>query len=165
MCNTPTEVNADKDILYRVAYNEAVRALAEQQAEIDSFRSRAGLLLSSTAITTSFLGAHSFDGGGLTATSWLALIAFVGAATISLAVLWPHPWQLSAGSRAVVESYIEGEKPAMIDELHRDLSIHMHRSYAANRIGAQQLALLLQIASGLLTLEVVLWIISIATHV
>jgi hypothetical protein len=49
-------VVADKDILYRIAYDEAVRALSEQQAVIDSFRSRAGLLLSSTAITTSFLG-------------------------------------------------------------------------------------------------------------
>jgi len=74
-------------------------ALAEQQAEIDSFRSRAGLLLSSAAITTSFLGAHSFDGGSLTATSWLALLAFIGAAAISLAILWPHPWS-SAPIRA-----------------------------------------------------------------
>jgi hypothetical protein len=164
MCNTPVVATADNDILYRVAYDEAVRALAEQQAEIDSFRSRAGLLLSTAAITTSFLGAQSFDGGSLTVTSWLALLAFVGAAAISLAILWPHPWQHSAGSRAVVASYIEGEKPALIDELHRDLSIHMHTSYVANRIGAQQLALLLQIASGLLTLEVILWIITIATN-
>jgi hypothetical protein len=154
---------ADKDILYRVAYEEAVRALAEQQAEIDSFRSRAGLLLSSAAITTSFLGAQSFDGGSLTATSWLALLAFVGAAAIALAILWPHPWELSADSREVVETYIEGEKSALIDELHRDLSIHMHKSYAENRVGVEVLATLFQIASGLLTLEVVLWIIAMAT--
>jgi hypothetical protein len=70
MCNTPVVAEADKDILYRVAYDEAVRALSEQQTKIDSFRSRAGLLLSTTAITTSFLGARSFDGGSLTATAW-----------------------------------------------------------------------------------------------
>jgi hypothetical protein len=34
---------ADKDILYKVAYDEAVRALSEQQGTIDSFRTRAGL--------------------------------------------------------------------------------------------------------------------------
>jgi hypothetical protein len=136
-------VSTDKDILYRLAYEEAVRALAEQQAEIDSFRSRAGLLLSSSAITTSFLGAQSFNGGSLTASSWLALIAFVGAAAISLAILWPHPWELTAGSRKVVETYIEGEEPAEIDVIHRDLSIHMNRSYVANRVGVQQFAVLL----------------------
>ena len=49
---------ADKDILYKVAYDEAVRALSEQQGVIDSLRTRAGILLSAAAITTSFLGAR-----------------------------------------------------------------------------------------------------------
>lgn len=47
--------------------------------------------------------------------------------------------------------------------IHRDLSIHMNKSYTANRVGVQQFAVLLQIASGLLTVEVILWIIAIAT--
>jgi hypothetical protein len=154
--------NADKDILYRVAYEEAVRALSEQQAEIESFRSRAGLLLSSAAITTSFLGAQSFDGGNLTVVSWLALVAFIGTAALSLAILRPHPWELTAGSRNVVETYIEGEEPAEIDVIHRDLSIHMQKSYVENRAGVERFAVLLQIASGLLSLEVAFWIINIA---
>lgn len=83
MCNTPIVANADKDILYRVAYDEAVRALAEQQAKVDSFRSRAGLLLSTTAITTSFLGAQSFDGGNLTATREKSLCRLANSIGIS----------------------------------------------------------------------------------
>jgi len=55
--------HADKDLLYRVAYDEAVRALSEQQGVIDSFRTRTGLLLSAAAITTSFLGAQALNGG------------------------------------------------------------------------------------------------------
>lgn len=53
--------DADKDSLYKVAYDEAVRALSEQQGAIESFRTRAGLLLSAAAITTSFLGAQALD--------------------------------------------------------------------------------------------------------
>jgi hypothetical protein len=34
----------------------------------------------------------------------------------------------------------------------------MHNSYLKNEEGLQQFALLLQIASGLLTLEVILWV-------
>lgn len=37
---------SDRSALYKVAYDEAVRALSEQLTLIDSFRSRAGLLLS-----------------------------------------------------------------------------------------------------------------------
>jgi hypothetical protein len=39
----------------------------------------------------------------------------------------------------------------------------MHDSYSANREGLEQLAAFFQIACGLLTLEVVLWIIAIAS--
>lgn len=156
--------NADKDILYRVAYEEAVRALAEQQAEIDSFRNRAGLLFSSTAITTSFLGAQSFGAGEMSLISWLALIAFAGVAILSLAVLWPHPWELTVNPRDAIEPYIRREEPVPIDQLHRELSFHMYSSYVENRAGIESFATLLQIASGLLTIEVILWIIAFAIN-
>jgi len=152
---------ADKDILYRVAYDEAVRALVEQQAEIDSFRSRAGLLFSSAMITTSFLVTQSFGVNDMNLITWMSLIAFAGVAVTSLAVLWPHPWEFSANPRDVLEPYLQGEEP--VDKLHRDLSLHMHSSYVGNRGGIFQLTVLLQIASALLTLEVVFWMIAIAT--
>lgn len=69
---------ADKDLLYKVPYDEAVRALSEQQGVIDSFlidsfRTRAGLLLSAAAITTSFLGAQALNGGDSNLAAWLGL--------------------------------------------------------------------------------------------
>lgn len=155
--------NADKDLLYKVAYDEAVRALSEQQAVIDSFRTRAGLLLSAAAITTSFLGAQALDGGDSNLAAWLALVGFVGVAAISLAILWPRRWEFTANPRDVIQTYIEAETPALIEELHRDLSLHMHNSYVENRAGLEQLAIFFQIASGMLTVEVILWIIAIAS--
>jgi hypothetical protein len=155
--------NADKDLLYKVAYDEAVRALSEQQGVIDSFRTRAGLLLSAAAITTSFLGAQALNEGGSNFAAWLALIGFVGVAAISLAILWPRQWEFTANPRDVIQTYIEADEPAPIDELHRDLSLHMHNSYIENREGLEQLSVFFQIASSLLTVEVVLWIIAIAS--
>jgi hypothetical protein len=160
MCHS-VGVPADKDILYRVAYDEAVRALSEQQAVIDSFRSRAGLLFSSTAVTTSFLGAQFLD-GGLGATTWAALAAFVGVAATSLAMLWPQPWEFTANPQDIIKAYID--EPAPIYEIQRELSFHMHNSYVENRAGLRKLALFFQVASGLLTLEVLLWIISLAAN-
>ena len=89
----------DKDILYRVAYDEAVRALSEQQDVIDSFRPRAGLLFSAAAITTSFLGAQALKGGDSSPSVGLAMTGFVGVAAISLAILWPRRWEFTANPK------------------------------------------------------------------
>lgn len=55
----------DLDRLYEIAYAEAIRALVEQQAAVESLRNRAGLLLSAAAITTSFLDARALGPGQL----------------------------------------------------------------------------------------------------
>jgi len=68
-----------------------------------------------------------------------------------------------ASPRDVIETYVEGEEAAPIEELHRDLSIHMHNSYLENREGLKRLAVFLQVASGLLTLEVLSWVVAVAT--
>jgi hypothetical protein len=155
--------SADNALLYEVAYDEAVRALSEQQGVIDSFRTRAGLLFSAAAITTSFLGAQALNGGDSNLATWLAMASFVAVAAASLAILWPRTWEFTANPRDVIQTYIEATEPAPIEELHRDLSLHMHNSYAENRRGLEQLAIFFQIASALLTLEVILWIIAIAS--
>lgn len=152
-----------QDLLYKVAYDEAVRALSEQQGIIESLRTRAGVLFSAAAITASFLGASALRGGNASPASWLALLCFVAVAVASLAVLWPRKWESAANPRDVIESYIESEAPARIENLHRDLSLHMHNSSLENQAGIEHFAVLLQIASASLTLEVVLWIAAIAT--
>jgi len=150
-----------QDLLYKVAYDEAVRALSEQQAVIDSFRARAGQLFSVAAITTSFLAAQALRGGDSNLVSWSALLCFVGVATASLGIFWPRKRETAAGPREVIETYIEAAEVAPVEKLHRDLSIHMHNSHLENREDVEQFALLLQVASALLTLEVILWLISI----
>lgn len=149
------------DLLYRVAYDEAVRALSEQQVVIDSFRSRAGLVFSSAAIAASFLGSQALRGGNPNAASWLALLCFVAVAAASLAILWPRRWEGKASPRELIATYIESPHPAPIENLHRDLAIHMHNSYSENRRGLEQFVFLLQVASGLLTMEVILWVIAL----
>jgi hypothetical protein len=150
------------DLLYKVAYDEAVRALSEQQAVIDSFRNRTGLLLSAAAVTTSFLGAQTLDSGSSSLLSWLALISFVAVAAASLAILWPREWEVTANPRDVIKGYIESAEPVSVEELYRNLSLYMHSGYLENREGIEQLGLLFQIASGLLTVEVALWILALA---
>lgn len=149
-----------KELLYKVAYDEAVRALSEQRAVIDSFRNRAGLLFSAAALTVSLLGPRALHGEGWDPAIWLAMFCFLGAAASSLGIFWPRGWETAVSPREVLETYIEAAEAAPVEELHRDLSIYMHNSYLENEEGLEQFALLLQIASGLLTLEVILWMIA-----
>jgi hypothetical protein len=150
------------ELLYEVAYDEAVRALSEQQTAIDSFRNRAGLLLSAGAVTTSFLGAQALDGGSSNPFSWLALISFVAVAATALAILWPRNWDVTVNPRDVIKGYIESAEPVSIEELHRELALHMRSSYLDNREGLRRLIVFFQAASVLLAVEVSLWIIAMA---
>src|SRR3954462_4992174 len=88
--------------LYKVAHDEAVRALSEQQASIESVRGRAGLLLSAAAITTSFLGAQVLEGGSLSFPSWIAVGSFAAVAVLSLTILWPRHWELTANPSELI---------------------------------------------------------------
>jgi hypothetical protein len=153
-----------KDILYKVAYDEAVRALSEQQGFVDSLRNRAGLLLTAAAITTSFLGTQVLHRGDFGLFAWLALAGFVAVAAASLAVLWPRRWEVTTSSRDVITHYVESAEPAPVEDLHQDLSLHMHGSFLANSEDLAKLVVLLQVASVLLAVEVVLWIIAVAMN-
>lgn len=157
-----TTTTADIAASYKVAYDEGVRALSQQQNLIDSIRTRAGLLLSAGAVTTSFLGAQALNGGRPTAATWLALACFVGLSSAALAILWPHRWEFGANPENVIESYIETGEPSSVAEIHRDLSIHMHGSYTVNLAGQKQLAARLRLAGTFLTTEVILWVIDLA---
>jgi hypothetical protein len=154
--------NAGRDALYKVAYDEAVRALSDQRLETDSVHSRTGLLLSVAAIATSFLGARALEGGSLSPMSWLALASFVATALVSLAILLPYQGEFSADAREMIKTYIEAPEPESIGRLHRDLALHMHRSFANNTEALDRLATLFQAACGLLTIEMIFWTLSIA---
>lgn len=154
----------DRDaIVHEIAYAEAVRALSEQHGVIDSFRTRAGLLLSSAAVTTSFLAGQALRAGRVSALSWLALVAFAGVATISVAILWPRRWDLGARSRRLAGFEDDLEERSGVGDLYRSLSAHLNRNYDDNRDALNLLALLFELASVLLAAEVACWIAAIAT--
>lgn len=69
---------------------------------------------------------------------------------------------MAASPSRIIEAYIESPAPASIERLHRDLATHMHDSYLENNQGLKDLFVCAQIASVLLVVEVVLWIVAIA---
>lgn len=154
--------DAGRDALYKVAYDEAVRALSDQRLEVDGVHSRTGLLLSVATVVTSFLGARTLESGALSPISWLALASFIATALVSLATLRSFRGEFTADVSNLIAIYLEASEPASIESLHRDLALHMHDSYVKNLEGLDRLEMFFQTASGLLITEVALWAVSIA---
>lgn len=123
-----------------------------------------GPLLSVAAITTSFLGVQALHGGDSSLFSWLGLAVFAGVAAASLAILWPRKWQIATNPSDVIGTYIESTESISIEEMHRELSLHMRGSWAENRKGEAKLVVLFQSASVLLAVDLVLWATAIAMN-
>jgi hypothetical protein len=118
------EVDEDAAGGYALAYDEAVRALSQQRDSFESLRTRAGVVLSASAVATSLLARH--------AVSIWALSVF-GALVASLAaVLWPSREASTPSPTRLLAMYVE--RAASVALIHRDLVIHMDAAYNRTRI-------------------------------
>ena len=152
-----------KNRLYEIAYDEAVRALSEQQSAIDNFRARAGLLFSVATIIASFFGSQVLGSAGLSPFSWLALASFGFLATAFIGILSPRRWEVTVDPLDVISAYLEPDESHGIEDVHRGLATAMNESYSVNRQGLEKLVVLFQTANVLLVCEVVLWTIALAS--
>lgn len=152
------------DEAYKLAYDEAVRSLAHQQARLDDLRTRAGIVLSAAAIATSLLSGKALEDGSLTLWVWTAFACFVGVSALALLVLLPRRWEFTAVPRRIIGFYIETDQPLPLPMIHRDLALHMEDSYVRNELGLDTMLLRFRLALGLLALEVVAWTVDIATR-
>jgi hypothetical protein len=152
---------------YELAYDEARRALDGQERALTAFRTRAGVVLSAAAITTSFLGGQALTKHGFTTLSWIAIGAFAVLGVATLCVLWPdHDWQFDAIPNQVISTYIEREDAVDVPlhAIHRDLALHMENSYSANESRRlRPLRWAFRIAVLALVAEVALWLAELAT--
>lgn len=150
---------------YKLAFEEAGRALDAQERAVTELRSRAGVLIAAAAITTSFFGSRAVTGGHLTAASWCAVGAFVVVAATVTTLLWPRrDWEFNADAAELIGTYIESISPATLAEIHRDLALHRATSYGLN---ARQLGKLYSVFGvGLVTLaaELAAWVVALTSR-
>jgi hypothetical protein len=73
---------------YALAYDEAKRALDEQERVVAELRSRAGTLIAAAAITTSFLGGRILSSHHLHPLAWAAIGCFAFVGITLLVLLW-----------------------------------------------------------------------------
>jgi hypothetical protein len=150
------------DPRHGLVYSEAVRTLEQQQAVVESLRSRAGTLLSAASIATSFLAGIALSGRRLDGWGWAATGSFVGLVGLCLAILWPtRRWIFRFNSKKLIRDYVEADPPATLSEMQRDLAIHMENWADVNSWKLRWLFSYFQAASLFLGAEVVFWIVGL----
>jgi hypothetical protein len=152
----------DDPAVYALAFDQALRSLARQEASLDELRSRTGTLVAAAAIAASFLGASAASNGfGLAGT--LGIFAFIASGTLSLVILLPfRGWVFDDNIDTLFAGYIEAEDPADIVEIHRDLARNHAAHIARNEILLSRLYWAFRVAAGLLVLQVVLMLVDLA---
>jgi hypothetical protein len=148
---------------YELAYGEAVRALSIRREGLDSLRSRAGVVLSGAAIASSLFGGRAVS-TGLGLFGWAAVASFAGLGLALLVVLWPRPeWLGTTMPSWIIETDIEVPHPLSVELIRRDLALQIEGAYRDNTVLYEQLARSFQLAAVLLNVEMLAWIIDLAT--
>lgn len=154
------------DAAYELAYEEARRALDEQERAVVELRSRAGQLIAAAAITTSFFGGQALH-GRIHAFGWAAIRCFVGLSLSVLAILWPRrDWEFVLSPAQFIGTYVEPEEgdPLGLPAVHRDLALHMGHSADLNRAQFGWLTGAFRLGAILLVAEVVAWVVALVNQ-
>jgi hypothetical protein len=148
---------------YKLAFEEGARALDARERAVNELRSRAGVLVASAAVMTSFFGSRAVIGGELKPASWVAIIAFSLVAATVLGVLWPwRDWEFSADAEDMIATYIETPIPASLAEMHRDMALHRAASYVFNAKLLGRLFWAVRAGVALVAAEACAWIVAVS---
>jgi len=151
---------------YALAYDEAKRALEDQDRIVTELRSRAGVLMASAAITTSFLGDRILSGSHVPALAWIAIGCFVALGLTVLILLWPWgQWKFTINAASFIQGYLEpvDDEPVDLPGIHRDLALHMSANWTRNERKVRWLFVAFRIATMLLVGEIIFWVLALAT--
>ena len=143
---------------FRLAYEEAVRALSAQADEHDSLRTRAGTILATSLLVTSFFGGQALSTeapkGPLTL-AWVAVVAFLVAGLFSLGVLFPTDLRFVSEVGEVV-LLIESASPP--HEPYRELSLSLAQRLDGNRVRINAMRWTFRISAVAVLAETAFWI-------
>lgn len=142
------------------SYQLTADALGEQERALGALRSRAGTVLAAASISGSFLGTK-VSHASLDVWAVLALIAFVLCVGAAIYVLLPHQLVFVFRGQALLAAS-DHEGIDDVTEAYRAAGIWIEPLLESNRDKIADLSDWFAVSCGLLAVEVILWIISLA---
>jgi hypothetical protein len=146
-----------------LAFGLSLRTLNQQEKTLDELRSRTGILLTATALVTSFLGARALQIGDLEWLSIPGLAASVISILLCVYVLAPKPnLNFAIHGAAAYEYFFRAG--ADLEEAHRTLAYWNRETWDANQTVIDRLIRCFGIACGGLVAAVILWSLALPIH-
>ena len=145
---------SDKGDRYAIAYQEALRAIADQQTALDALQTRAGTVASAGALATGLIAlgrpSDALRLGGL-----LAIGCLLGIVLLTGLILWPRrEWRFHFRASNLHWEYIEGPNPGNADVMKRDLALHLEAYLTANSHRIDRFGILLSVSIVLLFADI-----------
>ena len=146
-----------EELSFRLAYDEAVRALRAQGDAHSGLRQRAATVLATSMVVTSFFGGQAVArNASPSSTGWLAVVAFLLAGVLSLYVLFPADLTFAPEIAAVV-ALIEGA--AQEREAYRELALQLSGQHETNGRRLTSMQWVFRGAAIALLVEAFFWIL------
>jgi hypothetical protein len=144
-----------------IVYAEAVRAIQHQATSADEIRTRAGVVLGATLLTTSFLGAHALAGhDSLGVWGWAATATSALSVLCALVVLYPWwGWIFVNDPVQVLDDHVK--HPATPDQAYVTLTRYLGRHMKKNAELLEGLYLALSFSIVLLIVAVGEWLLEL----
>jgi len=141
--------------LAQIIYEQAQKALEQQERQVNELRQRTGTLLAAAALTASFFGAAALGRDGVVAPVVLAGVALAVTVLSGLYVLYPHELEFSVDARRLYDD-LEGDQDDP-DRLLIRLGFGLRDSRERNGMVVDRLARCLAIAAIALVVQIAFW--------
>jgi hypothetical protein len=119
---------------YQLAYEQGLAAVAEYTVTLKETRDRVGALLSAAGLIVGLGGTLALSSDRVKDVTALGVVGGVIAAAsfvvIAVSAVWiwgPMRGTFVLDAGVIVGSYVEGDEPASIAEIHRELALHLGR--------------------------------------
>lgn len=138
--------------------------MSQQRQVLESFRARAGALLTATSLVTAFLGglaltrSPSGELPELDAWAWSGVGVFLASIVIAAAILVPWRWRFAFDAEGLVRTHLDGSVVTPIADLRRFLAVVSARNYKSNARKLKWMGGLVVIGCACIAYEAVAWL-------
>jgi hypothetical protein len=144
-------------------YQESLRGLLQQQSAVESLRNRAGTLIFAASFASSLLGSKALA-DGVDPWDWVAIVMLFGIGALTVVLLWPYyAMTFRFDPQLMLDRYIDDDNPATMTQMHRELALQIESDRQANGRVVRRMRETFEVALVLLLLNILAWLISIAT--
>jgi hypothetical protein len=144
---------------YKIAYDEAIRALTAQAGVLDNIRTRAGMLITAANVVTAFLAPQAItNGSGFKTGAGVAIALFVACVAFAVSILWSRKsWRFTVDAGKVIQKIESSETPTLGD-LHKWMAVNGQKAWSNNQGKIDGMFTAFRVGSVLLVAEVIAWI-------